>query len=181
MTVNLNKDPISTSFYQYLWPALAGMLTKSLFIMGDGLIIGIGIGVEGLGALALIMPVFSIFTALAMMIGIGGAAKMSIDIGKGKINSSQVWFSQSTLLIVVTSIITAALAIIWLDDLLTLIGASGIIAQLARDYLLIMLPFFTLYSGTWVLSCFARNDSNPRLATYAMSSGAIVNLLFDYL
>ena len=78
MAINLNTDPISKSFYQYLWPALTGMLIKSLFIMGDTLIVGMGIGSEGVGAMALIVAPFSIFTAIAMMVGIGGAAKMSI-------------------------------------------------------------------------------------------------------
>ncbi|WP_341664632.1 MATE family efflux transporter [Vibrio sp.] len=181
MSVNLDKDSISTSFYLYLWPALAGMLIKSLFIMGDGLIIGIVIGAEGLGALALIMPVFSVFTAFAMLIGIGGAAKMSIAIGKGKTRTTQTWFSQSILLILILSSITTTAAISCLDELLILLGASGMIAQLAGEYLFIMLPFFTLYSCVWVLSCFVRHDSNPKLATYAMSAGAVVNLLADYL
>ena len=35
MAINLKTDPISKSFYQYLWPALTGMVIKSLFIMGD--------------------------------------------------------------------------------------------------------------------------------------------------
>ncbi len=83
MAINLKTDPISKSFYQYLWPALTGMVIKSLFIMGDALFIGLGVGPDGLGAIALIIPPFSIFTAIAMMVGIGGAAKMSIEIGKG--------------------------------------------------------------------------------------------------
>ncbi|WP_143693923.1 MATE family efflux transporter [Vibrio rotiferianus] len=181
MAINLKTDPISKSFYQYLWPALTGMVIKSLFIMGDALFIGLGVGPDGLGAIALVIPPFSIFTAIAMMVGIGGAAKMSIEIGKGNTESSQMWFSQSMLITTLLSTITVTLALIWLDDLIALMGASGNLAQLAHDYLVVLLPFFTLYSLAWVLSCFVRNDTNPKLATYAMSIGAITNLAFDYL
>ncbi|QLK47790.1 MATE family efflux transporter [Vibrio owensii] len=181
MAINLKTDPISKSFYQYLWPALTGMVIKSLFIMGDALFIGLGVGPDGLGAIALVIPPFSIFTAIAMMVGIGGAAKMSIEIGKGNTESSQVWFSQSMLITTLLSTITVTLALIWLDELIALMGASGNLAQLAHDYLIVLLPFFVLYSLAWVLSCFVRNDTNPKLATYAMSIGAIINLAFDYL
>ncbi|MEH0671013.1 MATE family efflux transporter [Vibrio owensii] len=181
MAINLKTDPISKSFYQYLWPALTGMVIKSLFIMGDALFIGLGVGPDGLGAIALVIPPFSIFTAIAMMVGIGGAAKMSIEIGKGNTESSQMWFSQSMLTTTLLSTITVTLALIWLDELIALMGASGNLAQLAHDYLVVLLPFFTLYSLAWVLSCFVRNDTNPKLATYAMSIGAITNLAFDYL
>ncbi|EKM23706.1 MATE efflux family protein [Vibrio sp. HENC-03] len=157
------------------------MVIKSLFIMGDALFIGLGVGPDGLGAIALVIPPFSIFTAIAMMVGIGGAAKMSIEIGKGNTESSQMWFSQSMLITTLLSTITVTLALIWLDELIALMGASGNLAQLAHDYLVVLLPFFTLYSLAWVLSCFVRNDTNPKLATYAMSIGAITNLAFDYL
>ncbi|KIP75006.1 multidrug transporter MatE [Vibrio harveyi] len=131
--------------------------------------------------MALVIPPFSIFTAIAMMVGIGGAAKMSIEIGKGNTESSQMWFSQSMLITTLLSTITVTLALIWLDELIALMGASGNLAQLAHDYLIVLLPFFVLYSLAWVLSCFVRNDTNPKLATYAMSIGAITNLAFDYL
>ena len=157
------------------------MVIKSLFIMGDALFIGLGVGPDGLGAIALVIPPFSIFTAIAMMVGIGGAAKMSIEIGKGNTESSQMWFSQSMLITTLLSTITVTLALIWLDELIALMGASGNLAQLAHDYLIVLLPFFVLYSLAWVLSCFVRNDTNPKLATYAMSIGAITNLAFDYL
>ncbi|MFN3018347.1 MATE family efflux transporter [Vibrio coralliilyticus] len=180
MVINLKTDPISRSFYQYLWPALTGMLIKSLFIMGDALVIGLGVGSDGLGAIAIITPPFSIFTAIAMMVGIGGAAKMSIETGKGSTESNQLLFSQSILLTAVLSSLTVIVSFVWLDELLTLIGASGNIALLAHDYMSAMLPFFVVYSLAWVISSFIRNDANPKLATYAMSIGAIINLLLDY-
>jgi Na+-driven multidrug efflux pump len=67
-----------------------------------------------------------------------------------------------------------------LDEIIALMGASGYMAELTHDYLSVMLQFFVLYSLAWVMSCFVRNDTNPKLATYAMSIGAVVNLVLDY-
>ncbi|MEZ9858042.1 MATE family efflux transporter [Vibrio splendidus] len=180
MAINLKTDPIPKSFYQYLWPALTGMVIKSLFIMGDAWFVGRGVGPDGLGAIALTIPAFSIFTAIAMMVGIGGAALMSIEVGKGNSASGQTLFSQSMLSTAVLSTISVSIALYFLDDMIALMGASGYMAELTHDYLAVMLPFFVLYSLAWVMSCFVRNDTNPKLATYAMSIGAVVNLVLDY-
>lgn len=181
MAIDLKSDPISKSFYQYLWPALTGMIIKSMFIIGDGWFVGQGVGPEGLGALSLVVPPFSIFTAIAMMTGIGGAARMSIDLGKGDTESGQMWLNQSLLMVTLLSTTGVVLAMIWLDEIITLMGATGQMAELAYDFLSILMPFFIIYSIGWVLSCFVRNDANPKLATYAMSFGAILNLILDYL
>lgn len=180
MAINLKTDPVSKSFYQYLWPALTGMVIKSLFIMGDAWFVGHGVGADGLGAIALTIPAFSIFTAIAMMVGIGGAALMSIEVGKGNLKSGQTLFNQSMLITAVFSTVTVSIALYWLDEIIALMGASGYMAELTHDYLSVMLQFFVLYSLAWVMSCFVRNDTNPKLATYAMSIGAIVNLVLDY-
>lgn len=180
MAINLKTDPVSKSFYQYLWPALTGMVIKSLFIMGDAWFVGQGVGADGLGAIALTIPAFSIFTAIAMMVGIGGAALMSIEVGKGNLKSGQTLFNQSMLITAVFSTVTVSTALYWLDEIIALMGASGYMAEPTHDYLSVMLQFFVLYSLAWVMSCFVRNDTNPKLATYAMSIGAIVNLVLDY-
>lgn len=180
MAINLKTDSISKSFYQYLWPSLAGMIIKSLFIIGDGWFIGQGVGADGLGALSLVIPPFSIFTAIAMMVGIGGAARMSIDAGKGNTESAQAWFVQSMLIVFLVSTVSVTLSYLWLEELISLMGAQGVMATLAYDFLSVLMPFFVFYSLGWVMSCFVRNDLNPKLATYAMSIGALSNLVLDY-
>lgn len=180
MSINLKSDPIQKSFIQYLLPALSGMVIKSIFIMGDAWFVGKGVGAEGLGAISLTIPAFSLFTAIAMMIGIGGAALMSIEFGKGNLSVGQTLFSQAMLATAIISTITVSIALFWLDDIIRLMGATGYMAQLAHDYLGVMLKFFVLYALAWVMSCFIRNDTNPKLAMYAMSAGAVTNLVLDY-
>ncbi|GAM54019.1 multi antimicrobial extrusion protein [Vibrio ishigakensis] len=180
MSINLKTDPVSKSFFQYLWPALTGMVIKSLYIMGDAWFIGQGVGADGLGAIAITIPAFSIFTAISMMVGIGGAAMMSIEVGKGNKKAGQVLFNQSMLLTAILTTIAVTLALFWLDEIIGMVGATGNIATLAHEYLSVLLKMFVLYSLAWVLSCFVRNDTNPKLATIAMSVGAISNLVMDY-
>ncbi|CAM3489552.1 MATE family efflux transporter [Parendozoicomonas haliclonae] len=179
--IDLHNDPVRSSFFKYLLPALSGMLIKSVFIMGDAWFIGRGVGAEGLGAVSLTIPFFSFFTAIAMMIGIGGAALMSIAFGKGEIRKGQELFVQSMTFTAILATILVTTSLFFLEEIISLMGAQGHMADLAYDYLSVMLKFFVIYALAWILSCFVRNDTNPKLAMYAMSAGAICNLVLDYL
>lgn len=181
MSINLKTEAIPKLFLKYLLPALTGMVIKSLFIMGDAWFIGQGVGAKGLGAISLAVPAFSFFSALAMMIGIGGAAMMSIEVGKGNAKVAQTLFSQSMLIACLSTAFFVAVALFWLDDLIHLMGATGQMADLTNDYLVVLLWFFVPFAICWVMSAFVRNDANPNLAMYAMSAGAIINLALDYL
>lgn len=180
-SIDLKNDPIKRSFFRYLMPAITGMVIKSIFIMVDTIFIGRGVGPDGLAAISMAVPFFSFFTALAMMIGIGGSALMSIEFGKGNHQAGQGLFVQSILLAVLVAGGLALGGRFWLDDILALVGATGQIAVYSGQYLGIMLNFFVLYSLGWVLSCFVRNDTNPALAMYALAGGALMNIVLDYL
>lgn len=181
MNIQLKSDPIPKLFLRYLLPALTGMIIKSLFIMGDAWFIGRGVGSEGLGAIALVVPAFAFFSALAMMIGIGGATMMSIEVGKGNKQMAQTLLSQSLLINLLATAFFVITALFYLDDAVRLIGASGQVASLTKEYLRVLLGFFLPFGLAWVLSSFVRNDANPNLAMYAMSAGAVINLILNYI
>lgn len=180
-TIDLHSTPVKQCFKHYLLPAITGLIIKSLFIMSDTIMIGRGVGADGLGAVALTVPFFSFFTAIAMMLGIGGSTIMAIQFGKGKFQEGQTLFIQSILLTIIIAGGLSFIGFFWIDTILQIIGAQGNVAVLAKEFLSIMLQFFVIYALGWVLSCFVRNDNNPNLVMYAMVSSVIINLLLDYL
>ncbi|WP_295893728.1 MATE family efflux transporter [uncultured Vibrio sp.] len=179
--IDLRNDPISRTFWHYLLPAVSGMLVKAVFLTVDGIFIGQFIGANGLAALALTAPYFSIFTALSLMVGVGGATLMSSAMGRQDLDKAQSLFAQSMTLTMVICGAVAGLTLCFLSDIIALSGAQGEIATMTQDYLGTLLKFSLIYSLAWVLSCFIRNDTNPKLAMIAMCSGAAINVVFDYL
>ncbi len=179
-SINLRTDPIGSSFLHYLLPAVSGMVVKSLYVMVDTIMVGRGVGPDALAALALTIPFFALFLALSLMIGVGGSALMSIRFGRGDYEEGQALFSQSILLTLIVSSLLVAVGLYWLDELVIITGASGVLFDMTRDYLGIMLMFFVVYSLGWVISCFVRNDTNPRLAMFALIASALTNLVLDY-
>ena len=180
-SIDLQKDSIKSTFFKCLAPGIAGLIVKSVFIIVDSIFIGRGVGPMGLAALSLTLPFFTLFSAIAMMVGIGGAAKMSIQFGKGDIAAGQGLFQQSMVFITLFNLVLVALSLYLLDDIIALMGATGELAELSVAYMEIILVFFVLFAPAWVLSGFVRNDANPALVMYAMIAAAVLNIILDYL
>lgn len=109
------------------------MLIKSVYIMADTIFIGRGVAPDGLGAVALTIPFYSFFSVVAIMIGIGGGAMMSIQFGKHNYKAGQGYFVQSMAFTALLAGALSLLSLFWLEDILRAIGAEGSMAQLMRQ------------------------------------------------
>lgn len=178
--IDLMNDPVKKSFYRYLMPAIAAMIIKSIYVLVDAMFVGVGVGSEGLGVISLSVPFFSLSAAIALTIGIGGSAVMSIQLGKGNREAAQGIFSQSFALILLVSIAYISVGTFWLKDIIHFNGARGVLAEYAVDYIGVMMPFFFFHQIWWVISAFVRNDTNPSLVMKATIGSAITNVVLDY-
>lgn len=178
---NLQSSNINLLFIKYLWPAFLSALIQSVLIMIDSMFIGQGIGPMGLAAVGLSMPLQTVFTGLAVMVGVGGAALMSMEFGKGNISAGQSVFRQALIFIFITAVIIATVEFIWLEDIVQTLGAQGKLVDMATDYLSIMFIFFILHALIVVLTVFIVNDNNPFLPMIAMFFGAVTSVSLGYL
>lgn len=180
-SLNMENAPISKLFLTYFIPAVTGMLMMSLNIVIDGIFIGRGVGSNGLASINIIFPIFMLFLAIGLCIGIGGSTIISINFGEKKYQDAQDIFGQSMTLSIIISIVIIVLGNLYLDELAYFLGASTKIVGYVKDYLFILLNFSWAYIIGDALNCFVRNDSNPRLAMYSMVIGALVNCVLDYI
>ncbi len=141
MAINLKTDPISKSFYQYLWYCSHWHGDQIFVHHGRCVIYRFGRWSRWTWCYCLSHSTVFDFYCHRHDGWHWWRRKMSIEIGKGNSESSQMWFSQSMLITTLLSTITVTLALIWLDELIALMGASGNLAQLAHDYLVVLLPF----------------------------------------
>lgn len=179
--VNLDSSNINALFLKYFWPALLSVVIKSVLIMVDSIFIGRGVGPLGLASVGMTMPLQTIFTGLAVMVGVGGAALMSIEFGKGAFESGQQVFHQALYMVVIGALVLVTAGFIWIDSILAALGAEGELLVMVTDYLSIMLLFFVLHALVVVLTVFVINDANPALPMISMFCGALASIGFGYL
>lgn len=85
----LGYEPLSKLLKAYAIPSIIAMLVSSLYNIVDQIFIGQGVGYLGNAATNVSYPLVTICLAIALLIGIGGAARFSLELGAGNKEKAQ--------------------------------------------------------------------------------------------
>ncbi|BDF57804.1 MATE family efflux transporter [Christensenellaceae bacterium] len=179
---NINNQNITATFLKYVSLNVLSMFGLSLYVLADTFFVANGVGPDGLVALNLAIPVFSLINGIGLMIGIGSATLFSIAIGKGKRDSLNRIFTQAAAVALVCGVILTACGMLFNRPLAILLGAEGEhIVVMTSTYLKMLMLFSCAFILNNLLVAFVRNDGDPRLAMTAMLAGCLFNIVFDYI
>ena len=120
----LGIAPVGGLIRKFAVPAIISMLVSAMYNIVDQIFIGQGVGMLGNAATNVAFPVTTIATALALLLGIGGASNYNLEMGAGheKKASSIAGTALSSLVILGT--ILAIIVLVFLLPLLSLFGAT---------------------------------------------------------
>ena len=171
---------IQSSSYRYIFPPMIGLLFAQCAPMVDSVFISGTLGAEAFSATATLGPLVYSFNIVAALLGIGCAVVISRCSGSGEKETAAHAFTRSLILMVITTLILSAAAMVLIDPLLHLLCATPENFAYAREYALAMLPggvFIVLnFAGDYILA----NDNNKNLAVAGDIAGAVVNMAVDY-
>lgn len=173
------SEPIWRLIVRFAVPSVIALLVNSLYNIVDQIFIGNGVGYMGNGATNIVFPITIIALALAMMIGNGGAAFLSLKLGEGNVDSAKQGIGNAVTMSVVVSIILTAVFLIFINPILTLFGATDTLRPYALEYGWIIgigLPFMMI-SGA--VNSMIRADGSPKYAMFSMVIGAVLNVILD--
>ncbi len=179
--MDLKTASIPKLFYKYLIPSVTGTLSVGILIFIDTLFIGRGIGGLGLAALTIVLPVFTLYSSMGLLLGMGGATVGSIEEGQGNKNGLKIAFTNAFLLAALVSVVLTILQIIFLNSMVLGLGGRDEVYSFVLDYLKILSIFTIFYLVPHVMNVFIRNDNNPNLAMVGMIVCGIVNICLDYI
>lgn len=180
MNSTIKNENIAKSLFHYISFSILSMLGLSFYILADTFFIANGVGNTGLTALNLVIPVYSLINATALMLGMGGATRYSLSIGEGKKEKGHEIFSCIIIVGALIGAIFTVICIIFSGNLVRLLGADEIIYTYARTYLITIASFAIPFIINTIVVCFVRNDGNPNLSMTAMIIGSLSNVVLDY-
>lgn len=169
-----NSMPVSQAVVRNALPAMAAMLMTLIYNLADTFFIGQTHNAYQLAAVSLASPVFLIFMSVGMIFGIGGTSAISRAMGEGRKDHAKKISSFCMWSCVVVGIIMSCLSLLFMDNILALVGASADTWDFAKDYLTIV-----SFGGVFVLisNCFSNILRAEGQATKAMLGQIIGNLL----
>ncbi|MBM7703459.1 MATE family efflux transporter [Metabacillus iocasae] len=177
---NIQHQSVRTTFFRYLIPTLIGMMLMSINVVIDGIFVGNGIGSVALAAVNLTTPIFSIIISLSLLIGIGGGALFSMEMGRENSEKAKQIFTHSFVLVLLIVSLVSITGLLFQDSLAQLLGANADTMPYVKDYMNVLLLFGLFMALENVLSVFVRNDGNPNLAMISLVVTSIVNIILNY-
>lgn len=167
-------------FIRYVSLNIMGMMGISFYVLADTYFIANGLGANGLTALNLALPVFSIVCGIGLMLGMGGATKYAImkqTVPKEELNRLFGMILETGLII---GIILAFIGMFFSRPLGAMLGADETVIADTSIYLKVLLSFAPVFMVNYILECFVRNDGNPNLSMLGMLIGSVLNVVLDY-
>lgn len=168
-------------FTRYSLLSVLGTLGVSFYILADTFFVSKGLGTSGLAALNIAIPVFNFIHGSGLMLGMGGATKFSISKSSGNDKKVNAIFTNTVYMALIIGLLFAALGLFFSRPLAMLLGADEEVLVMTDTYLKWLLLFAPAFIMNDVLLCFVRNDESPLLATAAMLTGSIANIILDYI
>lgn len=178
MTV-FEKAPIPKAVLKNAIPAMAAMLMVLIYNLADTFFISQTRSDILVAAVSLTTPVFLIFMAVGTVFGIGGTSVISRAFGAGRGEYAKKVCAFCMWSCVAAGIVMSAGFLIFMEQILTLIGASADTWEPAKTYLTIV-----ALGGPFVLisNCYSnilRAEGQPNKAMAGQVLGNLLNVVLD--
>ncbi|MDE7145433.1 MAG: MATE family efflux transporter, partial [Duncaniella sp.] len=173
----LRTAPVGKLLWRYSLPAVVGMVVMSLYNVIDRIFIGQGVGPEAIAGLAITFPVMNLSTALGVLIGAGGSARISILLGAKDYGGAQRVLGNALSLLLLVICCYLLVFAIFLDDILLAFGASDVTLPYAHDFMSYILPGMFMANLSFTFNNFMRASGYPVRAMVTMFIGAGMNVI----
>lgn len=171
--------PVPQAVLRNVLPAMGAMLMVLIYNLADTFFIGQTHDAYQVAAVSLATPVFLIFMSVGTIFGVGGTSAISRAIGAGQEEYAKKLCSFCMWMCVAFGIMLTGAGLFFMENILTLIGASGDTWEYARQYLVIV-----AFGGTFqmISICFSnilRAEGQAGRAMMGQVIGNLLNIVLD--
>ena len=179
----MGTGKISQLLIKFSIPAIIGMLVNAIYNIVDRMFIGNAphLGSLGLAGITVSYPVTLILMALSLMCAVGGATCFSISLGAKKEKDAAMYIGNALTITIFFGAIFTILGNIFIEPILSILGASEAVMPHAKAYLSIILYGAIFQCISMCGNNFSRAQGNPKNAMVSMLLGAGFNIVFDYI
>ena len=179
----LGREPIGRLMNQYAVPCIISLLVGALYNIVDQIFIANAsyLGSYGNAANTVVFPLTVIALAIAVMIGDGCCAFVSLHLGKNQKAIAQKSVGNSIVMTVASGVALCALYLLFSDRIIAMFGGT-VNAETFRHskeyffYITLGIPFY-MFGQT--LNPIIRADGNPKFAMASTLAGAVINMILD--
>lgn len=179
----LETEKIGKLMRKYAVPCVISLLVAALYNIVDQIFIANAdyLGSYGNAANTVVFPMTVVALAIAVMIGDGCCAFVSISLGANRKEDAHRSVGNAVLLCVISSVVVTAAYLIFRDPILTAFGGrvNEETFACAREYFFWITLGIPFYMFGQAMNPIIRSDGSPEFAMVSTVAGAVTNIILD--
>ena len=179
----LATEKIGVLMRKYSFPCIISLLVGALYNIVDQIFIANAdyLGSYGNAANTVVFPLTVIALAIAVMIGDGCCAFVSLCLGKKEPQNAGRSVGNAIVLTLVASIVLTVIYLVFMDTIIAMFGGTvnDETFRYSKEYFFWITLGIPFYMFGQALNPVIRADGNPRFAMASTLVGAILNVILD--
>lgn len=179
----LREEPVGKLMRKYAVPCIISLLVAALYNIVDQIFIANAsyLGSYGNAANTVVFPLTVIALAIAVMIGDGCCAFVSLSLGKNKSQDAGKSMGNSILLTVLFSMILCAIYLIFSRQIISMFGGTvnEETFRHSKEYFFWISLGIPFYMFGQSMNPVIRADGSPKFAMASTLVGAVINIILD--
>ena len=179
----LETESVGALMRRYAIPCITSLLVGALYNIVDQIFIANAsyLGSYGNAANTVVFPLTVVALAIAVMIGDGCCAFVSISLGKGEVGAAKKSVGNAVVLAVACSVLLTALYLIFADSIITMFGGTvnEETFHYSQEYFFYISLGIPFYMFGQAMNPIIRADGDPKFAMISTLAGAVFNIILD--
>ena len=179
----LGTEPVGSLMRKYAIPCIISLLVGALYNIVDQIFIANAtyLGSYGNAANTVVFPLTVIALAIAVMIGDGCCAFVSLSLGKEETDTAKKSVGNSVVLMIVSSIVLMAIYLIFSDVIIAMFGGTVNAETFhhSKEYFFYISLGIPFYMFGQAMNPVIRADGSPKYAMISTLAGAVINIILD--
>lgn len=180
---DLSREKPGRLMLKYAVPCVISLLVGALYNIVDQIFIANAnyLGSYGNAANTVVFPLTVIALGIAVMIGDGCCAFVSISLGKKQAGDASRSAGNAIMLCILSSVCLSAVYLIFSEPILTAFGGrvNSETFELSKEYFIWIAAGIPFYMFGQAMNPIIRADGSPKFAMLSTLAGAVVNIVLD--
>ena len=179
----LGTERIGKLMRQYAIPCIISLLVGALYNIVDQIFIANAsyLGSYGNAANTVVFPLTVVALAIAVMIGDGCCAFVSMALGRNEVDKAKRSVGNAVVLSIAGSLVLAAIYLVFADGIIAMFGGTvnEETFRHAQEYFFYITLGIPFYMFGQAMNPVIRADGNPKFAMISTLAGAVINIILD--
>ena len=179
----LGTERIGKLMRQYAIPCIISLLVGALYNIVDQIFIANAsyLGSYGNAANTVVFPLTVVALAIAVMIGDGCCAFVSMALGRNEVDKAKRSVGNAVVLSIAGSLVLTAIYLVFADGIIAMFGGTvnEETFRHAQEYFFYITLGIPFYMFGQAMNPVIRADGNPKFAMISTLAGAVINIILD--